>query len=260
MRWLVDYVPIGLLVVLVVGLILGAVVLAVWLVRRLLPATREGFDAEVSSQMLGVVAALFGLLLAFVVVIQYQNFGDAQSSVSQEADALAAIVRDSDALPRPGADRLRGAVGDYVEAVVDDEWPRMRSGKDSDRAWAAVSQVYRELQAIEPRPGREATFYDDAVRQLGEALGARRARLEAAKTELPPLVAALLIVGSIVILGYAVLVGSRSAWFHAIGAGAIAVIIGFSLVVLLDLSYPFAGTFAITPEPFHTGVLAQFGP
>ena len=166
MRGLVDNVPIGLLVVLVVGLILGAVVLAVWLVRRLLPATREGFDAEVSSQMLGVVAAFFGLLLAFVVVIEYQNFGDAQSSVSQEADALAAIVRDSDALPRPGADRLRRAVGDYVRVVVADEWPRMRSGKDSDRAWAAVSQVYRELQALEPRPGREATFYDDAVRQL----------------------------------------------------------------------------------------------
>ena len=62
------------------------------------------------------------------------------------------------------------------------------------------------------------------------------------------------------ILGYAVLVGSRSVVFHAIGAGAIAIIVGFSLVVLLDLSYPFAGTFAITPEPFHTGVLAQFGP
>jgi hypothetical protein len=260
MRWLIDNVPIGLLVVLVVGLILGTVVLAVWLVRRLLPATREGFDAEVASQMLGVVAAFFGLLLAFVIVIQFQNFGDAQSSVSQEADALAAITRDSDALPQPGADRLRRAVGDYIGAVVADEWPRMRSGKDSDRAWAAVSQVYRELQAIEPRPGREAAFYDDAVRQLTEALGARRARLEAAKTGLPPLVAALLIVGSIVILGYAVLVGSRSFLFHAIGAGAIALIVGFSLVVLLDLSYPFAGTFSITPEQFHTGVLAQFGP
>jgi hypothetical protein len=228
MRALVDNVPIGLLVVLAVGLILGA--------------------------------ALFGLLLAFVVVIQYQNFGDAQSSVSQEANALAAIVRDDDALPQPGADRLRQAVGDYIGAVVVDEWPRMRSGKDSDRAWAAVSEIYRELQAIQPRPGREAAFYDDAVRQLTEALGARRTRLDAAKTELPPIIAALLIVGSVVILGYAALVGSRSPWFHAIGAGAIAIIIGFSLVVLLDLSYPFAGTFSITPEPFHTGILAQFGP
>ncbi len=65
-----------------------------------MPATREGFDAEVSSQMLGVVASLLGLLLAFVIVIEYQNFGGAQDNVGQEADSLAAITRDS-----PGSTR-----------------------------------------------------------------------------------------------------------------------------------------------------------
>ena len=84
--------------------------------------------------MLGVVAALFGLLLAFIVVIAYQNYGDTQSNVSNEADALAAIVRDSGAFPQPDRDRVRAAVGAYVRAVVDDEWPRMHEGKDSARA------------------------------------------------------------------------------------------------------------------------------
>ena len=88
--------------------IVGLVLLLVWLIRRLVPAVREGFDAEVSSQMLGVVAALFGLLLAFIVVIAYQNYGDTQSNVSDEADALAAIVRDSGAFPQPDRDRVRG--------------------------------------------------------------------------------------------------------------------------------------------------------
>ena len=35
--------------------------------------------------MLGVVATLLGLLLAFVIVIEYQNFGSAQDNVGQEA-------------------------------------------------------------------------------------------------------------------------------------------------------------------------------
>ena len=47
------------------------------------------------------------------------------------------------------------------------------------------------------------------------------------------MIAVLLIVGSIVIVGYTVLVGSRSFWFHAIGAGAVALILGLSLVALL---------------------------
>ncbi len=57
-----DHVPIWLLLIVVVGAIAGLMLLIVWLVRRFVPAVREGFDAEVLSQMLGVVAALFGLL------------------------------------------------------------------------------------------------------------------------------------------------------------------------------------------------------
>ena len=93
-----------------VALSLAAVVAAVWLIRRTVPATREGFHAEVSAPMLGVVAALFGLLLAFVIIIAYENFLDANSNVRREADALSSIVRDSDAFPEPGGGNVRRAV------------------------------------------------------------------------------------------------------------------------------------------------------
>ena len=54
------------------------------------------------------------------------------------------------------------------------------------------------------------------------------------------------------------LVGSPDFWFHVLGPAAIAVIVAFSLVVLLDLTYPFSGDFTVDAEPFETGVLAQF--
>jgi ABC-type multidrug transport system fused ATPase/permease subunit len=257
-RGIVNDVPTAVLVIAVVGLVLGLVLLGVRLVRRLVPVTREGFDAEVSSQVLGVVAALFGLLLAFVIVIEYQNLGDAQGNVAREADALAAIIRDSQAFPEPAGQQVRTAVGAYVREVVDGEWPRMRDGHDSPRAWSAVSGMYTAFQTVEPRTARATAFYGDAVRQLNEALIARRDRLASASGGLPAIIAALILVGSLVILGYATLVGSRSFWFHAIGAGAIAVVVGFSLVVVLALSFPFSGDLAISPAPYQTGILAQF--
>jgi hypothetical protein len=166
LRGLINDVPIWLLLIVVVGAIVGIVLGLVWLIRRLVPSTREGFDAEVSSQLLGVVAALFGLLLAFIVVIAYQNYGDTQSNVSNEADALAAIVRDSAAFPQPDSVRIHTAVGAYVRAVVNDEWPRMHEGKDSARAAAAVAGMYRAIQGVDPKSSRAVAFYDDAVRQL----------------------------------------------------------------------------------------------
>ncbi len=258
LRGLINHVPIWLLLIVVVGAIVGLVLLIVWLVRRLVPLAREGFDAEVSSQMLGVVAALFGLLLAFIVVIAYQNFGDTQSNVSNEADALAAIVRDSGAFPQRDHDRVRDAVGVYVRAVVDDEWPQMHDGKASARASAAVGGIYVALQGVDPKGTRAVAFYDDAVRQLSTALVGRRNRLDDAEGGLPWVIVALLLVGSLIIMGYTVLVGSRSFWFHAIGACAIALVLGLSLVVLLDLTYPFSGDLSVGSGPFHSGALAQF--
>jgi uncharacterized protein DUF4239 len=258
LRGVVNHVPIWLLLVAVIAAIVGVMLLLVALVRRLVPPIREGFDAEVSSQMLGVVAALFGLLLAFIVVIAYQTYGDTQSNVNDEAGALAAIVRDSGAFPPADRGRVRDSVGTYVRAVVDDEWPRMHQGKASARAAAAVDGMYAALRRVDPKSSTRVAFYDDSVQQLTSALEARRNRLDAAGGGLPWVIGVLLLVGSIVIVGYTVLVGSRSFWFHAIGAGAIALVLGLSLVVLLDLTYPFSGDLSVSSKPFRTGVLAHF--
>jgi Protein of unknown function (DUF4239) len=258
LRTVINHSSVAELVVGTIAVTVCLVLFGIWLIRRLVPATREGFDAEVSSQMLGVVASLFGLLLAFVIVIEYQNFGGAQDNVGQEADSLAAITRDSHALtPAQGA-RVRGAIGTYVPTVVSDEWPQLREGRDSVRASNDVNGIYAALEATTPTSPEATAFFNDAVKQLNTALIARRDRLGTATGGLPSLVLALILVGALVILGYVMLVGSRSFWFHLIGAGAIALVIALSLVTLVDLSYPFSGSLNVSSAPFQTGALAQF--
>jgi hypothetical protein len=186
------------------------------------------------------------------------RYGDSQSNVSDEAGALAAIVRDTGAFPPGDRHRVRGAVGAYVRAVVDDEWRRMHDGNDSRRASAAVDGMYTAIQGLNPRSPRAVSFYDDAVEQLTSALEARRNRLDDADGGLPWVIGVLLLVGSVVIVGYTILVASRSYWFHAIGAGAVALILALALVVLLDLSYPFSGDLSVDSAPFRIGALEQF--
>ena len=258
LRSVINHVPVSVLVVGTIVLTVCLVLLGVWLIRRLVPVTKEGFDAEVSSQMLGVVASLFGLLLAFVIVIEYQNFGSAQDNVGQEADSLAAITRDTDALAPAQAALVHVAIGTYVRAVVTDEWPRLREGQASAQASADVDHIYAALEAAKPTSPQATAFYNDSVKQLNEALIARRERLSTASGGIPSLVLSLILVGAFVILGYVMLVGSRSFWFHLIGACSIALVVALSLVVLVDLSYPFSGSLVVSSDPFQTGVLAQY--
>jgi Protein of unknown function (DUF4239) len=258
LRGLLDTVPLTVIMVVAVGFTVAVVVLAVWVIRRTVPATREGFHAEISAPMLGVVAALFGLILAFVIIIAYQNFLDADANVSREADALSSIVRDSAAFPEPGGANVRLAVGNYVHAVVNNEWPEMHKGHDSDLARGSLNNIFAAFRTVKPASHVETAFYDDAVRQLNDALDARRNRIQTAGGGLPRDIAALILFSSFVIVAYAVLVGSPNFWFHVLGPAAIAVVVVVSLVVLVDLTYPFSGDVVITPDDFKTGALQQF--
>ena len=155
LRGVVNHVPIWLLLLAVVAAIVGLVLLLVWLIRRLVPAVREGFDAEVSSQMLGVVAALFGLLFAFIVVIAYQNYSDTQSNVSDEADALAAIVRDSGAFPQPdviafAARSVRTCAPSSTRVAAD----ARRQGQRARMRRPSTACTRRSRGSTRARPGR----------------------------------------------------------------------------------------------------------
>ena len=123
-----------------------------------------------------------------------------------------------------------------------------------------MAALYRALQSVRPTTPAAVAFYDDAVRQLNDALAARRSRVSDVSGGLSSLIAALLALGSFVILGYAVFVGSRSAGFHAIGAASIAAVLGFSLVVLIVYNFPYSGDLAVDPGPFREGVLSQYFP
>jgi ABC-type transport system involved in cytochrome bd biosynthesis fused ATPase/permease subunit len=254
----VNAVPIGVLVLIVVVLVVGLTMLGVLLVRRFVPATKDGFEADVSSQLLSVIATLFGLLLAFVVVLTFQAYGDAGANTRQEAAGIAQIVRDSHAFSPADQAAVSTASGTYVRAVVYDEWPQLRNGGSSARAAAAVDDLYRAMQQVKPATAAASVFYQDAVERLNDVLSARRNRLADAAGGLSAPIVWLILLGSVIILGYASLVGSRSALFHAVSAGAIALLVGFSLVVLIAYNYPYAGSLAIGTSPYRSGILAQY--
>ena len=134
----------------------------------------------------------------------------------------------------------------------------MHDGTDSDLARESTNCVFAAFRTVRPDSVMSNGFYDDSVRQLNNALDARRDRIEAATGGLPRDIAILVIFSSLVIVAYAVLVGSPNFWFHVLGPVAIAVVVALSLVVLLDLTYPFSGDVSLEPDDLKSGVLEQF--
>ena len=87
-RYLLNHFTTLELGVIIIG---GFVVLALaglFLVRRFFPSLIEGAENDVAGVILGVLAAIYGIVLAFVIVSLFEDFRKAGSDVRTEATAL----------------------------------------------------------------------------------------------------------------------------------------------------------------------------
>ncbi|MCX5377661.1 DUF4239 domain-containing protein [Streptomyces sp. NBC_00091] len=257
--WLLNHFSTFTLSVLLVGAIMAAAVIGSLAARRAHPRLAEGEHNEMVGVVLGMFGAIYGIILAFVVVTLWTQLDHTQTVVSKEATDLALVVRSADVFPPADRERIQSAVGRYAHAVVDIQWPKMRAGEPSHAATADhVEGMYRALQAYEPTDARTQTFYEEAAASLNDAAGQRRERIDLATTELPTLLQVLVFGGALVLIPLTFIYGLRSLRMQLLFVASVAALIGFSLLLVLVLDRPFAGELSVDPSPFREGALVQF--
>ena len=256
-RWLLNTFPTWALTLIVIGTFVLATLAGLWAVRRALPGGGGGDHNDFAGVMSGVVAAVYGVFLAFAIVAVYEQYHEASEDVSAEAVTLARIVRDTEALPPATAASLRAAARDYRDEVVTREWDAMRDGESGVAASRELDRMYRLLAAYEPRGAAESVFYEESVSALNELVGARRARIHAAESVLPGLLMALLIVGAVLTIAFTLVFAVANRRMQAALGVSLAVLMGLGVLVTIVLDQPFSGDVSVSPAPFHQGALAE---
>ncbi|WP_216588871.1 DUF4239 domain-containing protein [Streptomyces brasiliscabiei] len=257
--WLLNSFGPLTLTVLMAGSVIVFAALGSLVVRRRLPQLLNGAQNDMVGVLLGMYGAIYGIFLAFVVVAEWEGIGVAETVVASEATHCAEIVRDADAFPEPVRREVSEAVGTYVQAVVNDQWPRMRAGRPSSEATEpAIRAVYRALQSYEPTTESQKTYYAQAVAHLDGVVAERRARLTLAQSSLPTLLKLLVYGGALVMIPMSLLYGIRSFKAHLTFVTLIALLIGLSLLLTMSLDRPFSGELSVSPAPYKEGALARF--
>ncbi|MFK0203965.1 bestrophin-like domain [Streptomyces lavendulae] len=257
--WLLNHFSTPALAVAIVG---GTVVLAVAgsvLLRRRHPSVACGEHNDMVGVALGMFGAIYGIILAFVIVTLWTQLEDAQNIVASEATDAALVARDAAAFPEPVHAALESAVGGYVHAVVEDQWPLMRAGKPSYGATEThLQDVFRVLQTYDPKSQTEQIFYEQAVDHLNDITTQRRARITMARRELPPLLQVLAFGGAMVLIPLTCLYGLRKLRVQVLFMASVSGLIGFSLLLVFVLDRPFSGDLSVSPAPYREGALATY--
>ncbi|MFI8932671.1 DUF4239 domain-containing protein [Streptomyces sp. NPDC053474] len=257
--WLLNNFSMLSLVAMVVGGILALSLVGSELAHRRWPSLAEGAHNDMVGVVLSVFGAIYGIILAFVVVTLWTQLEEAEAVVSTEASDLEQVVRNVRAFPPAERSQMEAAVSVYVHAVVERQWPLMRAGKaEHSVTQRQIDGIYAVLQAYEPDDGPRRAFYRESITHLNDVVAQRRARLTQSHQELPLLLQVLVYGGALVIIPLTFLYGNRSRKVRLLFVGAITALIGFSLLLVLVLDRPFAGGISVSPEPYAEGALARF--
>jgi len=238
-------------------LILGGVVLPSVLagviaviVRRLLPIELLSANNDLVAITYPVVGLVYGVFLAFAIVIVWQRFSDAESATYHEVASLSALWRDAAAMPSDDRTALQHDIHDYVVSVQTQEWPRMALPDADQMNDQAFERLWKTLYTVQPRTDLDKMFFQQALTDLHDAGQHRRERLLFSQTEMPHLLWSFLLFGAFVTVAWSFFIGTRSVYSHALMCIAITSLVCFSLALVLSLSKPFSGDVSISNRPY----------
>lgn len=258
-QWLLS-IPTSALTALVLGTMVIASVLGCLAFRTWATMLRNSIDDAVAGIVLSILAGIYGIVLAFVVVVLWGNLQSAQSVVSAEANSLSQVVEDTQTFAPPARQQVDTAVYRYLHAVTNDEWTSMQSGKQSPAATNALNGLYGAIRAYQPSGANQESFYQDATTNVDQLASNRAERIRLSQQGLPGVIEVFVVGGSLLVIIFVYLFDIEDTKAHLLLCSGVALLLGFGLLLCLLLMDPFAGSISVSRAIFHTGVLARFWP
>jgi Protein of unknown function (DUF4239) len=247
-------IPFGLLLLCVsMALAVGGLIV----VQRLVPTSVRRQHNDVAGFIYAVLGVVYAVLLGLVVVAVWEQWNAATGTADREASELAEVFWAADRMPESEGHHIQELVRAYARVVVDEEWPLMRQGKSSPKAWALLDEVRSAVQNFQPSTPAQQVLYQQGLERVHDLADARRERLLDADQGLPAILWIVLIVGGIVVIGFTYLFGLDSTAIHLLMVAALALIIALVLFTVAELDFPFRGDVRIGPEAMEQ-VLGRF--
>ena len=224
---------------------------------RLAPIEQLAQHTDVAGYVYAVVGVIYAVVLALVVIAAWEEYRDAREAVADEASAVLNLARAANGWPAGDRDEVESALTAYARQVVDVEWPAMARGDFGPTANTVTeNQLWQALNEADESAAAKSASYETALQQLDDLGAARRNRLLLGEEGLPTSMAAILIIGAVVTVGFAYIFAVDNGLLHALMIASLAVLVTLLLLLQFQLGMPFQGISAIEPTAMKL-VLAE---
>ena len=218
-------------------------------VHRLVPVSVRRAHNDVAGFIFAAVGVMYGVLLAFVVVVVWEQFHQTRANFQKEASAAVSFYHAMGAYAEAThAQDLRPALAGYLGTIVEEEFPAMAAMQRQGVTSQALQALWVGVRGMTPGSAQEQILYGELLSRLNDLDRLRVSRLDDAREELPGVLWLALIAGAIFTIGFAFLLGTDNVCAHGVMIGLLAALIGVVLYVTIELDHPFTGTVSIGEE------------
>jgi len=244
-----------------IAILIGGVLITlgcIFIVRHWIPEDIKG-QASDSWAIFAFCGVLYALMVGFVLSYALSGYQSSSSDVGAEAHSLSGLSRVATLFGADSRDQIGHELICYARAVIDDEWPRMADGEQSELATAATDRLIRSVGGLDRTSPNNAALVSslDRVRELSET---RAARLQASTDNLPPMFWLFMVVGGFLLCLYAtILAGRERPLGQFIYILPVALLLLSSVYLVAAFERPFSGPNAIEPSAMEASLESVTG-
>jgi hypothetical protein len=217
-------------------------------VRRRVSLEVQMEQNEVVGFFIAVLGAVYGVLLAFAVILVWEQYADAKVMAENEANSLGDVYNIAIGVSEPTRSQIHQATLAYASIVIDDEWASQSDGVESRDAWLRLEQTWQLVRQFEPNGPREQALQQSLLTDMDDLTDARRMRLLAARDGVPRLVWSVLIGGAVVTVLFTYFFGLKNFRAQLAMTALYVASIGFVLFLVAAIDYPYTGIVSTGPE------------
>ncbi|WP_067699299.1 bestrophin-like domain [Nocardia jejuensis] len=213
---------------------------------------RQTDDEAAGHMVLDLVNMFFAAIVAFVVVILWQQYDNAHAHTVSEAKGLVTVYEASNDMPEPDRTSIQSLVRQYTSQVVTDEWTSMEKNRELNQG---TQDTFDELRsAVGAVPTTDPSVKDSvtgAQAGLDAVAEARYDRGLDARYRLPTFLYVALWFGTAMLLLGTVFSGVLVTKRSVIMTGLFGVVVGAVIMAVYQLDQPFAGGNQVSKEAYE---------
>ena len=243
--------PPWLLFILINFLFIGISIFGLFIVRRCADCQIRKGHNDVVASIFNKAGTVYGIMLAFVVVILWQEYNKSIDRALKEGTEAFELYQDLSLYPnRKQAIGAIESLLNFAKLVIKDEYPAMANMKMSPATEQAMIKFRNEIHLISPQNIQEQILYSKILNDVENLSKLRQERLADMESSLPGIVWGSLIIGAIVTFMFTILLGSEKLWLHLLLTSMLAVILATAFYLIIELDYPFIGELSAKPTSY----------